>query len=132
MYLLSQRTNWLALSALALFFVVVIGYAYFEARNVLHGPSIVLSTIQQPVVHEQLVWIRGVTKNIIEIRMNGRIIPTTEEGVFEEAHLLAPGYNKILLTARDKIGREREEAVEIVYEPRNPEGNASTTRETQL
>lgn len=122
MHLLPYRTNWLALIALALFFLAVFGYTYFEARNIIYGPSISLSTVSQRIVYEKMVLIRGVAKNIIEIRMNGRTISTTEDGLFEEAHLLAPGYNKILLVARDKIGRVKEEVVELVYKPRDARG----------
>lgn len=129
------RTNRVAFLGLAVFFIAVLGYAYFEARNVIYGPSIALATtMPSNVVHEQMVLIRGVAKNIVEIQMNGRIISTTEDGSFKEAHLLAHGYNKILLTARDKIGRVKEQAVEIVYEPRETANatNASTTRERPL
>lgn len=130
MHIFPHRTNWIAFIALLAFFAAVLGYAYFEARNVMYGPSIALAQTAQGVVYEQMVLIRGTAKNIVEIRMNGRIIPTTEEGAFEEAHLLAPGYNRILFTARDKINRVQEETVELVYEPRETtQETASTTEE---
>jgi hypothetical protein len=111
------RVNRVTLLALALFFVLILGYAYFEARNVIQGPSIVVDTTEQVTVHESLILVRGVATNITELVMNGRIIPTTETGAFEEAHLLAPGYNRVVLFATDKIGRTTEKTVEVVYVP---------------
>jgi hypothetical protein len=112
------RANRLTVIALVVFFLAIIGYAYFEARNVIRGPSIALAaTTENITVHESLVLVRGTATNINELRMNGRIIPTTEAGAFEEAHLLAAGYNKIVLSATDKIGRSATKTLELVYEP---------------
>jgi len=99
-----------------LFFLIVLAYAYFEARNVIQGPQIILAVPAEGlVVHESLVLVRGTASNITELRMNERVIPTTEAGAFEEAHLLAPGYNKITLRATDKTGRETSKDIELVY-----------------
>lgn len=122
------RTNRVAMVALLIFFVAVLGYAYFEARNVIHGPAISLSAPDTSVVvHEPLVLVRGTATNITELRMNGRIIPTTEAGAFEEAHLLADGYNNIVLTATDKIGRTTTKHIELVYVPETNPPEATTT-----
>lgn len=123
--MLPYRANIFAIGGIAVFFLCVIGYAYFEARNVIYGPSIEVSTTpRDAIVHDQLLLIKGVAENITEIQMNGRPIPTTEAGAFEEAHLLAAGYNAILLMARDKIGRTTTKNIEVVYEP--PAAGTST------
>ena len=126
--MLPYRTNWITVLVLAIFFVAILGYAYFEARNVIGGPSIETATSGAVVVREQLVIIKGVASNITEIQMNGRPISTTEAGTFEEAHLLAEGYNAILLTARDKIGRTTVKKIEIVYEPIATSTASTSTR----
>ena len=69
--------------------------------------------------------VRGnITTQKLEIRASGRVwgdvITTafvTEEGAFEEPYVLAPGYNRIVLDAKDKYGRSRSRAIEIVYTP---------------
>lgn len=119
------RTNLFAVLGLVIFFLAILGYSYFEARNIIYGPVIVLKESDQAVVRDQMILVTGVAKNITEIRMNGRLIPTTEAGGFEEAHLLAEGYNAILLTARDKIGRTTTETIEVVYE--SPVSVSTTT-----
>jgi|SRR3989344_1439796 len=121
------RTNRVAMAALLVFFIAVLGYAYFEARNVIHGPRITVTGLSDSVVHESLVHIRGTATTITELRMNGRIIPTTEAGAFEEAHLLADGYNRIVLTATDKIGRTTTKNIELVYVPKESPSEATTT-----
>ena len=120
--MLPYRNNKIAAIAILLFFLAVIGYAYFEARNILYGPQINIGSPDAPLsVHEALVHIRGQAANITELRMNGDPVSVTEAGAFDEALLLAVGYNKIVLTANDKFGRSTSRSLEILYSP------ASTT-----
>jgi hypothetical protein len=115
--MIPYRSNRFATIAFVLFFVSIAGYAYFEARNILYGPQIFVSAPEEGItVTESFVVLRGTTKNIVEIRMNGFPIPVTEEGVFEEPVLLSPGYNAIVFSAQDKLGRETEKEVRIVYQ----------------
>jgi len=120
------RANRFTIIALVVFFVFLIGYAYFEARNVIRGPVIAVDATEV-TVNEPLVLIRGVASNITELRMNGRVIPTTENGAFEEAHLLAPGYNKVTLFAKDKIGRSTTKVIEVVYVPKQATSTGATS-----
>ena len=120
--MLPYRNNKIAAIAILLFFLAVIGYAYFEARNILYGPQINIRSPEAPLlVHEALVHIRGQAANITELRMNGDPVSVTEAGAFDEALLLAVGYNKIVLTANDKFGRSTSRSLEILY------SSASTT-----
>ena len=102
--------------ALAVFFLIVVGYAYFEARGLLFGPSItVASGVSES--HEPLVTIKGQADRISSLTMNGKAISVTESGAFEEPYLLSVGYNRIVLDAKDKYGRTSRKALEIVYTP---------------
>ncbi|MBI2048341.1 MAG: hypothetical protein HYT30_00215 [Parcubacteria group bacterium] len=122
------RTNRISFYAICLFFLVVLAYAYFEARNVIRGPEITLAVPSEGlIVHESLVLVRGSASNITELRMNGRVVPTTEAGAFEEAHLLAAGYNKITLHATDKMGRETVRNIELVYSPLDTASTSSNS-----
>ena len=101
---------------LVVFFALVIGYAYFETRGILYGPKITIPS-QITLVHNPYVAIRGHVEHIAALTMNGRAIPVTEQGIFEEPYILAPGDNLIKLEARDKYGRATERMIEIVYQP---------------
>ncbi|OGG56755.1 hypothetical protein A3D71_03710 [Candidatus Kaiserbacteria bacterium RIFCSPHIGHO2_02_FULL_55_20] len=123
--MLPYRDSRLTYIALAIFFLIVLGYAYYEARGLLFGPTITVnSSIAE--VHDPFVTIKGRADRISSISMNGKSIPVTEDGVFEEPYLLSPGYNRIVLDASDKYGRTRRQAIEIVYTP------STTTTKTNL
>lgn len=100
--------------ALAIFFLLLIGYAYYEARAMLYGPRISVPS-ESIVVHEPFTVIQGKAENISELRLNGAAISVTEDGIFEEPYLLTPGENRIVLDATDRYGRERQETIEIIY-----------------
>jgi hypothetical protein len=123
--MLPYRDSRITQAALGVFFIIVIGYAYFEARGMLWGPSITV-TSQPTEVHEPFITIKGQAQHIASLSMNGKPIPVTEDGAFEEPYLLAPGDNRIMLDARDTYGRVRQQSVEVVYVP----DAASTTTTT--
>lgn len=114
--MLPYRDSRLTYIALGIFFLIVLGYAYFEARGLLFGPSITVPS-ETTEVYEPLLTIKGKADRISSLSMNGKTISVTEEGVFEEQYLLAIGYNRIVLDAQDKYGRARRQAIEIVYTP---------------
>lgn len=101
---------------LIIFFLLVLGYAYFEGRGLLYGPAIsVESRVME--VNEPFITIEGTANRISSLSMNGQAIPVTEGGVFSEPYLLAPGYNRITLTANDRYNKSTERIIEIVYTP---------------
>lgn len=114
--MLPYRDSRLTQIAIAIFFVIVAGYAYFEARGMLFGPRINVSSAVTEVT-DPFVVITGKADRISSLKMNGADIPVTEEGVFEQPYLLAPGLNRIMLVANDKYGRSREKVIQIVYTP---------------
>src|SRR3989344_2865692 len=118
--MLPYRDSRLTYIALGIFFLIVLAYAYFEARGLLFGPDITV-TSQVTEVHDPFVTIKGKADRIASLSMNGKTIPVTENGAFEEPYLLAVGYNRIVLNAHDKYGRSRSRAIEIVYTPSSAE-----------
>lgn len=98
--------------------IVILMYAYYEARNMIYGPQIVLADNAGAVtVHEELVEIRGAVKNVVEITLSDRPVFIDDEGNFTEKLLLAPGLNRFVFEARDKFDRTKREVLEVVYEP---------------
>lgn len=100
------------------FFLIVVLYALYEARGLLRGP-IIFVPLEAALSREEQVVIRGRAERIVELRLNGQPITVTEEGVFEEKVLLAPGGNRFVLEARDARGREAAKTVDIIYRPKN-------------
>jgi hypothetical protein len=124
--------------SLVFFFVLLIGYGMYAASALLWGPRIALpeGTI---IVSEPHALIRGAAENVASLALNGTVVTMTEEGVFEKQVALMPGTNRFVLTAHDKYGRSREEALDILYlvspeerrpPPRTPRGETATTTES--
>lgn len=114
--MLPYRDSRLTQIALGLFFLAVLGYAYYEARGLLWGPHIFV-TWGSSEVHEQYVKITGRADHISELRVDGTPISVTKDGSFEVPYLLAPGANHIMFDARDSYGHTSSKTVEIVYAP---------------
>jgi Glucodextranase, domain B len=126
--MLPYRDSTLTKIALAIFFIVIAGYAYFEARGILYGPQI---DVPQDVedVSSPYVEITGTTTHIAQLTMNGLGVPVTEQGAFDIPYALSPGFNRIVLDATDKYGHSTEKVIQIVYTPigQSPLGGASTS-----
>ena len=122
--MLPYRDSRLIRFGLITFFLVVVAYAYFEGRALLYGPMIEISP-RVMEVSESFVTISGTALRIVSLSLNGNAIPVTEDGVFEEGYVLSPGYNQLVLDARDKYGKTAQRTVEIVYKP-NPSTHSET------
>ncbi len=114
--MLPHRDSRVTKIALIVFFILIIGYGYYEARGLLFGPVITI-TSGVTMVYEPAVTIRGKAERITALSMNGKQISVTEDGIFNEPFILAPGNNHITLDAIDKYGRTRRKVIEIVYAP---------------
>lgn len=114
--MLPYRDSRLAKITLVVFFLLLLGYGYYEARAVLYGPQIDVPA-ETIVVHEPFTEIRGQASYIAELSLNGALVAVTEEGVFSEPYMLTPGENYVVLDARDKFGRARQKTIEILYIP---------------
>ena len=128
--MLPYRDSRLTQIALAVFFLILLGYAYFEARGILFGPRIdVISSISE--VHDPYIVVKGHAERISALLMNGKAIAVTENGIFEEPYVLSEGYNRITLDAKDKYGRTSKKTIEVVYtrDPHAPKSESGTTLE---
>ena len=112
--MLPYRDSRLVKIALVIFFLLLMGYGYYEARAMLYGPRISVPS-EIIIVHEPFTVIQGKAEHISELRLNGTPISVTEDGIFEEPYLLTPGENRIVLDATDRFGRTRQESIEVIY-----------------
>ncbi len=99
------------------FFALLLGYTLYEGWGVLSGPAIDIPG-KAMTVSDPYIFIEGTAKRITELRLNGAVVPVTEEGVFKEPYLLAVGSNRLVLEARDARGRTDREELDIAYTPR--------------
>lgn len=101
---------------LIVFFIALASYAYYEVRGLLSGPVIEIDNRVMEVT-TAFITIEGKAGHIATLSMNGKTIPVTEDGSFSEGYVLAEGYNRIVLEARDRYGNATEREIEIVYNP---------------
>lgn len=101
----------------ALLLISVTWYVQFQARNILEGPSIALTSEYVPVQHERSVSLMGNTHNIVKLTLNGKEIHTDEAGAFAQTLVLPNGYTIMELTAQDRFGRTTSVVRKYVYVP---------------
>lgn len=95
----------------------VILYVHFQARNLLQGPLIELTSEYVPLQHERNVGITGKAHNIVKLTLNGREIHTDESGAFTQTLVLPNGYTIMELSAQDRFGRTTSILRKYVYVP---------------
>lgn len=122
--MLPYRDSRITKAVLIVFFVLVVGYAYFEAQGILFGPAITVDS-NVTEVHDPFITVKGKADRIASLSMNGKQITVTEDGSFSQPYLLAQGDNRIVLDASDKYGRSRRQVIEVVYTPSSDVANNS-------
>ena|SRR3989338_8164398 len=94
----------------------IIIYAYYQMRDFLNGPSIVITEPSDgQTIHEEFVTISGNAQRISGITLNDRKIFTDENGIFTEKVALFPGYNEIEISVKDRFDREERKLLKVVY-----------------
>lgn len=102
----------------AFIFLIIIGYAYFEAREYLSGPQLLITEPEDGfVTTESPLRVMGEAHNITEILLNGNPIFVDENGAFQRLVPLALGYSVIEIAVKDRFGREKKLSVRGTYEP---------------
>ena len=127
--MLPYRDSRITRIVLVTFFILVALYAYYEGRGLLYGPAIEIDN-RVMEVSEPFITIEGNARRISSLSMNGTSIVVTEDGAFSEGYVLAPGYNRITLSARDRWGKTTERSIEILYTPSTRSGQAPTASST--
>jgi hypothetical protein len=102
--------------ALALCGVVLfVAYVLFQARFMIEGPQITITSSNVASENGRLVTLEGTAQNIVRISLNGRQIYTDKYGNFKETVVLENGYTLSTLQAEDRYGRVTTETKEFVY-----------------
>ena len=106
----------ISIAALGFFFLLVLGYAGFEARGIISGPDVLISS-QPAAVHDPLIKIVGKAERITSLTLNGSAVSVTQDGAFSQEYLLSPGENTITLEAHDGYGRVATKNISYTYQP---------------
>lgn len=94
----------------------IVGYSIFQARNIITGPRITITSPQNGSTQsEPLIVLEGYAKNISFITLNNRQIYVDKDGAFKEKLLLTNGYNLWKIEAKDKFGRVVSKKIELVF-----------------
>lgn len=97
--------------------IIILVYGLYEAHDLIYGPVLVVnSPTDGATSNDPLVSIRGVTKRIAKIFINGQQVFTRDNGSFAEPLLLGYGYNIIEVKVQDQFGRQIVKTVRVVLE----------------
>ncbi|MCR4334531.1 MAG: hypothetical protein NUV47_02285 [Patescibacteria group bacterium] len=104
-------------TAICLFFVIIVGYSFYQSRNIIKGPTMTIFEPENGAFfdHSSII-IQGQSTNSVEISINNRNIFIDENGIFKEKYLLSQGNNIITILAKDKFGGVIKKTLELVYE----------------
>ncbi|MFA6077236.1 MAG: hypothetical protein WC735_04145 [Candidatus Paceibacterota bacterium] len=104
-------------SALVIFFLFLVIYAFWGSHNLIFGVKIKNVNISDGTrVENSVIEITGNAQNAINLVLNGREISVNQAGDFNETIALLPGYNVINITAKDKFGYIDEKNYKLIYE----------------
>ena len=92
-------------------------YILWQARFLIEGPAITLSTEPNRVSNERTVLLEGSVRNITSLSLNGRQIFTDPHGHFKEALVLENGYTIATIAATDRYGRVTKLERPFMYTP---------------
>ncbi len=96
--------------------IVIVGYGFWNARNIIMGPRVVIYSPQQTSqTSENVTLIQGIAKNVTFLSLNNRPIFIDPEGNFKEKLLLSPGFNTIRLYGRDRFKQEVTKEIKVYY-----------------
>jgi hypothetical protein len=115
MTLIDQKKLFLKIIFAVVVLLAISGYGYLKVRDLLLGPTIVVSepdngqTFASGTIH-----IKGTSRNISSLSLDDRQIFTNEKGDFSEIMVLSPGYNIISLKGEDKFGKKTERTLRLV------------------
>jgi hypothetical protein len=96
---------------------LIVAYIVFQARFLITGPEIILSSEPPTQNNERVIILEGSAFNITHLWLNDRQIFTDENGEFREELVLENGYTITTLRARDRYGRETRVVRSFVYTP---------------
>lgn len=113
---ISFRTTLLSVAGIILGLVAV-SILIYQARYLIIGPEVVLTTELTGPQNERQVTMAGNARNISRLWLNDRQIFTDPDGDFAELVVLENGQSVLTLRAMDRYGRTTTVERSVVYAP---------------
>lgn len=116
----NQTKKNIKMAVLSLFFFLILIFVLFNSRNIILGVKIKNVKINNSPateymnINENIINIKGIAKNAVNIKINGREISIDQKGNFDETLALFLGYNLININAQDKFGNVDEKNYQLV------------------
>jgi hypothetical protein len=118
--LMHEKTSFRTVVKTSIFLLgllLVITYVVFQARFLIIGPQLLLSSDPEQLVNHRQITLDGSAYNISRLWLNDRPIFTDAQGNFKEALVLENGYTVATVRAEDRYGRETLIKRTYVYAP---------------
>jgi hypothetical protein len=104
------------ISGVAVFFLLIIIYAFFRSKDLIFGVKIInVDIVNGATVTSPTMEVTGTARNAISLSLDGREISVDQQGNFDETIALLPGYNIISIRAQDKFGHTDEKNYQLIY-----------------
>ncbi len=92
--------------------LVIVGYGIFEARKLIEGPQIVITSPKNGgQTASTTITIEGVAQNIAFLTINDAPAYTDANGHFDLTLMPPAGYNTFTVAASDRFGRRTRKTV---------------------
>ncbi len=106
---------WSRFLVFGIFFVGMLGYFAYQARDLVMGPELEVTTPSDGVLVEtESVVVSGVSEPGVELTVNGAKVYSAQDGHFSQELLLARGLHSLEIMARDRFGNEKKVTRQIV------------------
>ena len=91
------------------------GYFFYEARGVLFNPKLeIFSPKDGAVLMSSETHIAGRTDPNLAVWVAGKTFLSDEKGIFEGDIALAPGYNQIGISVKNRFGGETRKVLRVL------------------
>lgn len=125
---ISARPTQTVLGLIVLALVIIVGYSLYAAFPFLEGPSL---KVTSSTVAGEPTSIRGVTKRVSFLEVNGEAVPLGEDGTFRAERTYPTGYTALTVTARDRFGRTVTKTLSFLVEKNSNNAHATSTYGTE-
>ena len=100
-----------------LLFVVILGYGVSRSKDILFGVDLSLTGLTNGMhTTSSELSFSGEAKHVNALTVNGRIVPTAQDGSWRDTIALLPGYNVITITTTDKFKRTKKQTYRVFFD----------------
>jgi len=111
----------LKIALVSIFFLLIVIFAFINSKDLIFGvkiKNVTIDNISAETVAKStnnVIEIKGITKNAVKLTLNGREISIDKDGNFNENIALQNGYNIITIKAEDKFNNIYEKNYKLIY-----------------